>query len=281
MNNRTMTRQHTRTCIGWITITAISVLLLPIAIVSAEITNELELITAFNQVTDQTAGQFNDTVFSSQQSEETVSFGTVYATCPDLDYITRPMYDADADKNGFLNQDEYVEFADAISGGHLTKMGWDDGFTDMPLSLQETYLVLSCLCELYPNQPWGGKGCCTTNRPGEFYTGIRTDGTTPGVPPDEDELQYLTYVCGTMSTSLENVGGTIVAPPTRTPTRRPTDRPSVRPVTPPVSKSIYGLGIVCVIDVVYVYMVHPTFFFTDTDRYILFSSYHHFDNSLQ
>ena len=187
---------------------------------------EDDLISQFNVVTSQTASMldFTNTVFDARQEEVELSKGTVYATCPDLNYIKGPMYAADSQpKNGYLNQNEYVEFTNAISGGYLSEMGWDEDFTDMPLSLQETYLVLSCLCELYPNQSWGGKGCCTTNRPGEFNTGIRTDGTSPDETPDEDELQYLTYVCGTMNDTLEKVGGSIVPPP---PTDKPTGKPT-------------------------------------------------------
>ena len=188
-----------------------------------------DLISQFNDVTSETTLiDFANTVFDARQDGESeeveLSKGTVYATCPDLNYIMGPMYEADSQpRNGFLNQNEYVEFTNTISGGYLSDMGWDEDFTDMPLSLQETYLVLSCLCELYPNQSWGGKGCCTTNRPGEFNTGIRTDGTGPGETPDEDELQYLTYVCGTMNDTLEKVGGSIVPPP---PTDKPTGKPT-------------------------------------------------------
>lgn len=169
---------------------------------------------------------FSDTEMPPQPRQSIVAYqvtsmGAVSNNCEDLSYITGPMHEADADGNGFLSQDEYVEFTDAISGGYLTEMGWSKwGFAGMPLSLQETYLVLSCICELYPNQPWGGPGCCTSNP--ETNTGIRTDGTAPGEEPDEIQEQYLTYVCGTMSDSLEKVGAEIVAPPTASPTGKPT-----------------------------------------------------------
>ena len=154
---------------------------------------------------------------------QVTSAGRLSTNCDDLSYITGPMHEADADGNGFLSQDEYVTFTDAISGGYLTDMGWDKyGFTGMPLSLQETYLVISCSCELFPNQPWGGEGCCT----GDSNTGIRTDGTAPGEEPDEVQELYLTYVCGTMSESLDNVGAEIVAPPTANPTGMPTPQPT-------------------------------------------------------
>ena len=149
--------------------------------------------------------------------EVTTSAGALYSNCDDLSYITGPMYEADADMNGFLDKEEYVEFTNTLSAGYLTIQGWDDGFTDMPLSLQETYLVLSCLCELYPNEPWGGKGCC------ESDPGIRTDGTAPGEILDEEQRQYLTYVCEPMSESLEDVGA-LVVPPTRAPVM--TDMPT-------------------------------------------------------
>lgn len=186
--------------------------------------SDSELIALFEQVTEQRSTE-------TKMTTEVVSVGTVYARCPDLSLVTGPMYDSDANKDGFINQEEYVEFTDAISGGLLAENGWDGGFNDMPLTLQETYLVLSCLCELYSGQPWGGVGCCKTNdvTGSSDGTGIRTDGTEPGTTTDADQLQYLTYVCGTMSESLENVGGTIMAPPSSTPIPDPTQQP-VMPV---------------------------------------------------
>jgi len=164
-----------------------------------------------------------------------LSNGTVYGTCPDLSYITGPMHTADEDKNGFLNQEEYVSFTDAISGGYLSRKGWAGDFVGMPLSLQQTYLVLSCLCELYEDQAWGGPGCCAMNHLLPNNTiGIRTDGAGPGEDPDEIQLNYLTYVCGTMSESLEGVGAVIVAPPTTSP--KPTSRPTLRPTRKPTAK---------------------------------------------
>lgn len=206
-----------------------------------------ELIELFDQVTNnQTTLTTSSTIAlitdgdttATMEEEEVVSGGTVYATCPDLSAVTGPMYESDINSDGFINHDEYVLFTDAISGGFLTSNGWEDGFNDMPLALQETYLVLSCLCELYPGQPWGGVGCCKTNdiTGSNDGTGIRTDGAAPGTTPNSDQLQYLTYVCGTMSESLENVGGTIVS---STPTVEPTgevtsSEPTKQPVMTPV-----------------------------------------------
>ncbi len=222
-------------------ITAISSLL---TLLPSTVHSRPEWIDLFDQVTDNIAPIEYIPFYKRQEedgiiveTEEVVSYGTVYATCPDLEYITGPMYESDVDRNGFLNQEEYVQFTNEISGGYLSDMGWDDSFTDMPLSLQETYLVLSCLCELYEDQPWGGKGCCTSSAESESDNiGIRTDGTAPGETPDETQLQYLTYVCGTMSESLENVGGEIVSPSTGMPTARPTARPTGRPSSRPTSK---------------------------------------------
>ena len=205
-----------------------------------------ELIELFDQVTNNqttlttssTIALITDGDTTATMEEEVVSGGTVYATCPDLSAVTGPMYESDINSDGFINHDEYVLFTDAISGGFLTSNGWEDGFNDMPLALQETYLVLSCLCELYPGQPWGGVGCCQTNdiTGSNDGTGIRTDGAAPGTTPNSDQLQYLTYVCGTMSESLENVGGTIVS---STPTVEPTgevtsSEPTKQPVMTPV-----------------------------------------------
>jgi hypothetical protein len=208
---------------------------------------DAELIELFDQVTNsQTtlttsstiARITDDDTAATMEEAEVVSGGTVYATCPDLSAVTGPMYESDINSDGFINQAEYVLFTDAISGGFLTQNGWEDGFNDMPLALQETYLVLSCLCELYPGQPWGGVGCCQTNdiTGSNDGTGIRTDGAAPGTTPNSDQLQYLTYVCGTMSESLENVGGTIVSPaPTVAPTLEVTSsEPTKQPVMMPV-----------------------------------------------
>ena len=105
----------------------------------------------------------------------------------------------------------------------------------MPLSLQESYLLLSCLCEFFPEEDWGGKGCCTTgfnSIPLFDDTGIRTEGSGPGEEMDEVQEDYLTYVCGPMEGSLEKVGGEVV-PTTASPVVEgvPTKKPSVRPVT--------------------------------------------------
>lgn len=152
-----------------------------------------------------------------------VSSGTVYASCPDLQYITGPMHESDADGNGYLNQEEYASFAQAISGGTLPD-AWFTSFRKMPIQLKETYLVLSCLCELYPDAPgWGGRGCCTASEESESdKIGIRVEGTAPGDEMDEVTEAYLTYVCGTMATTLDGVGGSLVAPPTGGPTPLPT-----------------------------------------------------------
>lgn len=156
--------------------------------------------------------------FAARRFTKDVDVTKLSTRCDSLDYVTGPMDDADADGNGFLSKEEYVDFTDAISGGFLTAGGYDEGFTDMPLALQETYLVLSCLCELYPNQAWGGKGCCENPDAGRDDTGIRTSGTGEGERPTKQERQYLIYVCGTMSESLKFVGSELVAPPTGTPT---------------------------------------------------------------
>jgi hypothetical protein len=146
--------------------------------------------------------------------------------CPNLDYILGPIHNADADQNGVLNKEEYVDFADAVSGGYLTENDRADGFLDMPLALQETYLVLSCLCELYQSEPppWGGKGCCTTNYQSgsDDHIGIRTNGTAPDEELTKIQQDYFTYVCGTMSEALDGLGLELASPP---PTGGPTDNP--------------------------------------------------------
>ncbi|KAL7536536.1 hypothetical protein ACHAXR_010492 [Thalassiosira sp. AJA248-18] len=167
------------------------------------------------------------------QAATTTSAGAVYSTCPDLSYITGPMYESDVDGNGFLNKEEYVTFTNSISGGYLEEMGWDGRFTNMPLTLQESYLVVSCICELFPSIDGGGEGCCTTGGVID-NTGIRTDGSAPEETPTEAQEDYLTYVCGTMNNSLKKVGSPgVVAPPTGKPTDRPTQKPTPSPTVKP------------------------------------------------
>ena len=142
--------------------------------------------------------------------------------CANLDYIVGPIHNADVDENGVLNQEEYVVFVDAISGGWLTENDRADGFLDMPLALQETYVVLSCLCELYQSEPWGGKGCCTSGSDDDI--GIQTGGTAPDEELTKAQGDYFSYVCGTMTEVLDGFGLDIVSPP-------PTGEPSKSPDT--------------------------------------------------
>ena len=151
--------------------------------------------------------------------------------CPDINYILGPIHNADADGNGVLNQEEYVNFADAVSGGFLTENDRADSFLDMPLSLQETYVVLSCLCELYQSEPWGGKGCCTAGS--DDFIGIQTNGTAPDDELTNGQLDYYTYVCGTMTDALDSLGLELVSPPTMKPSNRPTTRPTKEPTSEP------------------------------------------------
>eukprot|EP01082_Thalassiosira_pseudonana_P010778 g10422.t1 g10422 contig4:1849285-1852582(-) len=115
----------------------------------------------------------------------------------------------------------------------------------MPLALQETYVVLSCLCELYQSEEWGFKGCCTVYpNSSNDHIGIRTTGAAPGESLTKNQKDYFTYVCGTMSETLDSIGVEIVAPPTSSPTKgdvvvtgQPTARPSTRkPTAQPSSK---------------------------------------------
>lgn len=137
--------------------------------------------------------------------------------CPNLDYILGPIHNADDDQNGVLNKEEYVIFADTVSGGYLSKNDRADGFLDMPLALQETYVVLSCLCELYQSEPspWGGKGCCTANyfTGSDDHIGIRTNGTAPDEELTKIQKDYFTYVCGTMVEALDGLGLELASPP--------------------------------------------------------------------
>lgn len=155
--------------------------------------------------------------------------------CPNLDYILGPIHNADADQNGVLNKEEYVDFVDTVSGGYLTENNRADGFLDMPLALQETWLVLICLCEISP-PPWGGKGCCTTNYQSgsDDHIGIRTNGTAPDEELTQVQRVYFTYVCGTMSEALDGLGLELASPP-------PTGGPTDKPVTAVSSSVCFGL----------------------------------------
>lgn len=146
----------------------------------------------------------------------------------ELDWIKAPLYESDSNGNGLLSQEEYLTFIDATSGGFVSEKGWGESFSDLPLGLQENYVVLSCLCELYDRQDWGGPGCCEGD---PDNTGIRTEGAGPNDSPNIVVESYLTYVCGTTNESLDSVGAQIVAPATSSPitkpsTAGPTNRPS-------------------------------------------------------
>ncbi|KAL3827045.1 hypothetical protein ACHAXA_007552 [Cyclostephanos tholiformis] len=135
-------------------------------------------------------------------------------SCPDRDYVDGVIYASDGDFNGVIDQIEYLYFADTLSDGYLSTMGWSSSFNDLPLSLRETYLVLSCLCEIYPgSSPEDVRGgCCTA---GDADVGIRTDGTGP-MTGDGDAVvdMYLGY-------------------PTAAPSISPSFPPPVVPPTPP------------------------------------------------
>eukprot|EP00985_Skeletonema_marinoi_P016549 scaffold8922_cov219-Skeletonema_marinoi.AAC.28 len=143
-------------------------------------------------------------IFFTREETEAIS-----AQCENLDYVTGPLYASDADGNGVLSQDEFVVFTDLVSGGWLSDMGVADSFQDMPLVLQEANVVLTCLCELYSTEPWGQPGCCDNTA----TSGIRTNGSGPDEKPDTVQLEYLTYVCGTMSETLGRLNAKLVAPP--------------------------------------------------------------------
>ena len=156
------------------------------------------------------------------------------SSCQDPSFVSSEMVLADVDADGYLDRSEFVAFADAVSGGYLTAMGWTT-FSDLPLGLRETFLVLSCLCELYPAEDDAVAvrgGCCAG---GDGDVGMRTGGDEPYA-----EL-YLSYVCGTMGQALADAGGvgivvvqtTTAAPATATPTTAgPTANPTATPTTP-------------------------------------------------
>lgn len=153
--------------------------------------------------------------------------------CNNLQWVTYPLHASDVDGNGVLSQSEFVKFTDMVSGGWLSEMGKADNFLDMPLVLQEAQVVLACLCELYPDQPWGQPGCCDNTTD----SGIRVDGAGPDDTPDEVQTQYLTYVCGTMSETLDRLGAQVVAQPSSSPSGLPSASPSMKPTAQPVTAS--------------------------------------------
>lgn len=169
-----------------------------------------------------------DTFFSQAETE------ALSAKCTNLEFVTYPLYKSDADGNGVLNQEEFVTFANDLSGGWLEELGMANSFLAMPLVLQEANVVLACLCELYTDEPWGQPGCCDNPT---STTGIRTNGAAPGETPDEVELEYLTYVCGTMQESLGRLGAQLVAPPSSSPSGHPSVSPSAKPSVQPVTAS--------------------------------------------
>ncbi|KAK1734691.1 hypothetical protein QTG54_014564 [Skeletonema marinoi] len=169
-------------------------------------------------------------IFFTREETEAIS-----AQCENLDYVTGPLYASDADGNGVLSQDEFVVFTDLVSGGWLSDMGVADSFQDMPLVLQEANVVLTCLCELYSTEPWGQPGCCDNTA----TSGIRTNGSGPDEKPDTVQLEYLTYVCGTMSETLGRLNAKLVAPPSSAPSDHPSASPSMKPtMTPTVQPSL-------------------------------------------
>jgi hypothetical protein len=216
----------TRIALRWCLLATAALCVMKPTTVSAEV-----------EVTDLDA----DTFFTREDTE------AISAQCENLDYVTGPLFASDADGNGVLNQAEFVVFTDLVSGGWLSDMGLAGSFQKMPLVLQEANVVLTCLCEMYSTEPWGQPGCCDNTA----TSGIRTDGSGPDEKPDAIQLEYLTYVCGTMSETLGRVNAKLVAPPssapsdhpsaspTLKPTMQPTMQPSLRPVTasPTVSPS--------------------------------------------
>ena len=167
-----------------------------------------------------------DNVDTEAKREETEA---ISAQCANLEYVTGPLYASDADGNGVLSQEEFVDFTDRVSGFWLSEMGLAGSFQEMPLVLQEANVVLSCLCELYSDEPWGQLGCCDNTS----TSGIRTNGSGPDERPDPVELEYLTYVCGTMSETLARVNAKLVAPPSSAPSDHPSASPSMKPTMQP------------------------------------------------
>ena len=183
------------------------------------------LTTAALYATKPTAVSAEDVdVFFARDETEAIS-----AQCENLDYVTGPLYASDADGNGVLSQDEFVVFTNTVSGGWLEDMGLATRFTDMPLVLQEANVVLQCLCELYSTEDWGKPGCCDNTA----TSGIRTAGSGPDEKPDDVELEYLTYVCGTMSETLGRLNAQLVAPPSSSPSAHPSASPSMSPTMKP------------------------------------------------
>ena len=195
---------------------------------------------------------FDELIFDHAMERQTDDVSTVSSSteqCPSPELVSNAMYNADVDSNGFLDRTEYYNFVNMISNEFLSDAGYNS-FSDMPLSLRETYLVLSCLCELYPagldnnnnnvdnpnNNAAVSKltvrsGCCTAS---DGEVGIRTNGTGPEDDPGPDVMLYLRYVCEEMNEALITVGAEMSAgEPTGTPTSGvPTIRPTMAAVKP-------------------------------------------------
>lgn len=118
---------------------------------------------------------------------------------------------SDVDKDGFIDQNEYVQFAILVSPVGLIDEVAD--YNDLPLAYKLAFLTTSCLCN---NQDYGGDpndtDCCIEqNR-------IRIP-TAPNDSPLSTDTAYLYAVC-----SLTNAASdTILRSPT--PTSLPTDSP--------------------------------------------------------
>ena len=68
---------------------------------------------------------------------------------PDLDSCINSFVVADENKDGVINEHEYVSFVAGIHGGEIAHGGYDN----LPLALKLNFFYLSCLCD-------NEKNCC-------------------------------------------------------------------------------------------------------------------------
>eukprot|EP01082_Thalassiosira_pseudonana_P003174 g3692.t1 g3692 contig12:2570903-2574182(+) len=111
-----------------------------------------------------------------------------------------PLYASDIDGDGVVSSDEYVTFVGELSGGEfevdeVTGENSGGSYTKLPFVLRLNFVYLSCLC-----QSGGGWNCCKGTE-----GGIYTTGAGPNDSSTQDEIAYLTRVCGDTQGSIEYV----------------------------------------------------------------------------
>ncbi|KAL7520504.1 hypothetical protein ACHAWX_005226 [Stephanocyclus meneghinianus] len=131
-----------------------------------------------------------------------------------------PLWEADANGDGNVSNQEYVTFVESLSEGVWGQME----FRELPFVLKVNFVYLSCLCEEN-----GMNNCCKVRGDGV----ISTAGAGPNDIPTEAQLQYLDTVCSTTQASIDYAMKEMSPRPTASPTGRPTAESSDVPTQPP------------------------------------------------